>query len=220
MPPQTQPVYVTLPFTVEPLPTHYARRADAYAFVRPVLDETFGAATVATLHRLTADGPVAQDLASELTFMERLSRGAAEVSRSEIGLPPSGTGPEVEANREVFRTLGGHVPHRPRPRDRRADDGARLLRPRAPEDEGVGLPRLDAAVRCRRASRSQPKIVATKKTAPFPEWNGDVYFNVPSGVVFSPVVAEVYVTEILDRQEMRKRCDEGKTRSAILASLR
>ena len=43
---------------VELLPTMYLRRAQSYRFVRQVLEETFGKADVATMHRLTATGPV------------------------------------------------------------------------------------------------------------------------------------------------------------------
>jgi hypothetical protein len=64
-----------------------------------------------------------------------------------------------------------------------------------------------------------PRRVATKQATEAPHWDGHVVFHV-RGVIYSPVVAEVYVTELLDREQMRRRCDEGKTRSAILASLR
>ena len=50
--------------------------------------------------------------------------------------------------------------------------------------------------------------------------NGQVDFSLPGVTTRSPVVAEVYVTEVLDRQEMHKRWDEGKTRSAILRGLK
>ena len=65
-----------------------------------------------------------------------------------------------------------------------------------------------------------PRVVATRKLAELPRWNGQVEFWVSGGTIYSPVVAEVYVTELLDREQMRRRCDDGKTRSAILASLR
>jgi hypothetical protein len=35
-----------------------------------------------------------------------------------------------------------------------------------------------------------------------------------------PVTAEIYVSAILDRAELRKHCDTHRTRSAILANLR
>ena len=34
-----------------------------------------------------------------------------------------------------------------------------------------------------------------------------------------PVLAEVYVTRLLDRDEFRRHCDRHKTRDAILANL-
>jgi hypothetical protein len=35
-----------------------------------------------------------------------------------------------------------------------------------------------------------------------------------------PVTAEVYVSQLLDRDEFRRHCDRFKTRDAILANLR
>jgi len=35
-----------------------------------------------------------------------------------------------------------------------------------------------------------------------------------------PVLAEVYVSRLLDRDEFRRHCDRFKTREAILANLR
>ena len=208
-----------LPLTVEPLPTHYARRAEAYAFVRSVLDDTFGPATVATLRRETANGPVPDDLAQELTFLERLFRGAAEVSRAEVGAPDAGRGPEAEADRALFRRWVGSMSTDP---DLTQD--ARMMVP-VFYDVGrqktkvwvfLGWTRqtLDAGV------ATPPRVLSTRRLAEVPTWDGHVQFTVSGGAIYAPVVAEVYVTELLDRKEVRRRCDEGKTRSAILASLR
>ena len=212
-------VHVPLPFTVEPLPTHYARRADAYAFVRSVLEETFGGPSLATLHRRTIDGPVAVDLATELTFMEALFRGAAEVSRSELGVPEGGTGSDVEAGREAFRRFARALPTDP---DLTTD--ARMMVP-VFHDLGRDQTKVWVFLGWTRQTLSAeiavpPRRVATKQLTELPHWDGHVVFHVQGGVIYSPVVAEVYVTELLDREQMRRRCDEGKSRSAILASLR
>jgi hypothetical protein len=217
--PAKSPISVELPFTVEPLPTHYARRADAYAFVRTVLEQTFGPASVAALHRLTADGPVSSDLATELTFMETLFRGAAEVSRAEIGAPAGGKGPEVEAARSMFRWWTGTYGFDP---DLAAD--ARMMVPvffdaeRQQTKVWVFLGWTRQALRT--SVLKQPRVLKAEKLTELPTWDGQVNFYVPGTALYAPVVAEIYVTRILDRTEMRRRCDERKTRSAILASLR
>lgn len=84
-----EPIVVLPDLTVEPLPTHYLRRAQAYAFVRTVLVDAFGPDALASLHRLTANGPVAASLEAELAQMESLFRGAFAVSCRELGLPPA-----------------------------------------------------------------------------------------------------------------------------------
>ena len=45
-------------------------------------------------------------------------------------------------------------------------------------------------------------------------------FHDASYSIAYPVMAEVYVTKILDRNEFRAHCDTYKTRSAILANLK
>ena len=216
---QKSPISVALPFTVEPLPTHYARRADAYAFVRSVLEETFGADRVKTLRRLRADGPVEIDLATESEFMEKLFRGAAETSRAEIGAPDTGTSGEAEADRVLFHGWATGLASDP---DLATD--ARMMVP-VFYDVGRSMAKVWVFLGWTQQTlvagvATPPRVLATKKLAELPNWNGQVYFTVSGRMIYSPVVAEVYVTEILDRVAFRRHCDAEKTRSAILSSLR
>lgn len=48
----------------------------------------------------------------------------------------------------------------------------------------------------------------------------NVSFYAESPTLLYPVMAEVYVSKILDRDEFRRHCDQYKTRSAILANLK
>ena len=216
--PSTRPLLVPLELTLEPLPTHYARRAEAYAFVRGVLLEAFGAEGLARLHRLTLDGPVLLDLATELGMLELLFRGAAEVARRELGFAPS----QAEADRAAvgaFRTWA--LTYRMDP-DIATD--ARMMVPVAHDlvtDRtkvwvflGWTRQRLDVTVRRSPALRSK----TTLKPAPW--WNGEVQFTIPQGELLSPVMAEADVKRVLDRDEFRRHCDRHRTRSAILAALR
>lgn len=217
--PPSRPAYVALPFTVEPLPTHYDRRAEAYAFVRGVLEETFGAPRVAPLHRRTAEGSVALDLATEAAFMEALYRGAADVARAEIGAADPASGPAAQTARETFgRWAASHTSDPDLAVDARMmvpvfyDE----LRRRTKVWVFLGWTRetLYAAV------VKPPRVLSTTKHADMPDWNGQVDFHLPAATVYAPVVAEVYVSELLDRTQMRARCDEHRTRGAILSSLR
>jgi hypothetical protein len=48
----------------------------------------------------------------------------------------------------------------------------------------------------------------------------NVNFHSESQTLVYPVMAEVYVSKILDREEFRRHCDRYKTRAAILANLK
>jgi hypothetical protein len=83
--------------SLEPVATYYLRRAQAYAFVRTVLEEAFEAGDLQGMHRLTADGPVEPDLDAELSFMERLFLGACVTVMRELGIDPGATDRETVA---------------------------------------------------------------------------------------------------------------------------
>ena len=48
----------------------------------------------------------------------------------------------------------------------------------------------------------------------------DLHFGANCPRLAYPVMAEVYVNEILDREQFRRHCDTYKTQSAILANLK
>jgi hypothetical protein len=48
----------------------------------------------------------------------------------------------------------------------------------------------------------------------------ELSFGSETHTLLSPVTAEVYVTELLNREEFRAHCDRLRTRSAILSGLR
>jgi hypothetical protein len=70
------------------LPTFYLRRAQAYRFVRGVLEQTFGVEALRQMHRQTAEGPVAPDLAAELAQMQALFFGAYATTCRQLGMTP------------------------------------------------------------------------------------------------------------------------------------
>src|SRR5262249_42538917 len=80
-------IYVEPALTVEPLATHYFRRAEAYRFVRRVLEDTFRGA-LSSARRLTPRTPSKVPLDEELHFMEALFRGACATACRELGEMP------------------------------------------------------------------------------------------------------------------------------------
>lgn len=210
--------------SVEPQVTHYRRRADAYAFVRRVIEANVGEGALRHMHRLTADGPVSIDLDTELRFMENLFRGAAQVASREIGLSDTGDAAASRAaiaTYEAWRTFRENDPDLARdarmmvPIFRDADRGMTKVwvflgwtdRPlhvtyaRTPEVVACAPEGPDAA---RTHGGGQPEIV----------WAGQFER------IACPVMAEVYVTRLLDRDAFRAHCDRYQTKDAILAHLR
>jgi len=85
--PEREPVVRINPqLTIEPLPTYYLRRALGYSQVRATLASTFGESALGSLHRLTPDGPVDEDVDRELAFMESLWFGAYLIACRELGM--------------------------------------------------------------------------------------------------------------------------------------
>ena len=85
-------VFVPLELSGEPLPTYYLRRAESYAFVRTVLEETFGREAIKQMHRLNPDDPVDKTLDEELRRMESLFRGAYTTVGRQLGMAvPAGS---------------------------------------------------------------------------------------------------------------------------------
>lgn len=212
-------IWVPLNLTVEPLATHYARRADAYAFVGEVLVKHFGREGLAPLRRLTAEGPVPTPLSDELTAMERLFRGAAETARAEIASPDASAAADAASDRERFASFRANLASDP--------DLAKDVRMMVPVFFDVERNRtkvwaflgwteqwLDVAY------ATAPRVVSKASTTGASVEHVQVRFAGQSARVLSPVVAEVYVNRLLDRAEFRAHCDRWKTRSAILANLR
>ena len=216
-PPPTIPVGTGL--TVEPLATHYRRRADAYRFVRTVLEEAFGEGALSSLRRLTIDGPVGVDLDTELDLMTRLFDGAAETALDEIGSEHADRTARGEAARAVFATWRALAASDP--------DVVQDCRMMVPVfyDLGRGKTKVWVFLGWQTlpltiSYRTPPEVLAWERLPGGGDQKPELRFLGQGQEIAYPVVAEVYVTELLDRREFRARCDRLGTRSAILASLR
>jgi hypothetical protein len=212
-------IHVSPDLSVEPLAELYRRREACYRYVRGVLEEAFGPATLRELHRLSPDGPVEQDLAAELTAMERLFEGAYRVACREIGHPDGAhaEGDEVVSFLDWAKGL-----------ERDADlgrDGRMMVpvfhdvgRERTKVWAFLGWDRTLLQVRY----EAHPAVISCELNAPprRPAAPPRVEFHGEWCEAATPVFAEVYVERLLDRDEFRRHCDRHKTRDAILASLR
>lgn len=223
-----QPIHVRPALTVEPLPSLFARRAASYRFVRSVLEDAFGAEALAGLHRLTQEGPCGPPLADELMFIEKLFDGAAAAARRELGLE---AGPDEDkgtrqfaewranlaADLDVSRDCRMMVPVFFDLQRRKTKVWAFLGWRMVPVDVGYATEPGVLGVGQERPPAPEPadrQPEPQEVEPPSIEFSGDRYeFAVP-------VLAEVYVTRLLDRDEFRRHCDRYRTRDAILASLR
>jgi hypothetical protein len=236
--PAVLPFYVRPDLTVEPLPSLYARRADGYRYVRTVLGEAFGEGALGRMHRLTPEGPAAPSLAEELAGMEGLFSGASATACRELGRDPFyGDGESagrfsswragLRADPDVSRDARLMTPVYYDVQRRKTKVWALLgwrrvpvevdfkKKPRVLAVEPAKPPESEATDRLS-VLRSKFRKVPEKPqaTPPVVKFRGDRY------QLAVPEMAEVYVEQLLDRDEFRRHCDRLKTRPAILANLR
>jgi hypothetical protein len=215
--------YVGPELSVEPLATLYQRRAQAYRFIRGVLEETFGAEALQKMHRLTAAGEIATTLDEELREIEHLFHGASVTVNRQLGLAanePAEAGVDPDAAAARFLKWSANLDHDP-------DIGqdARMMVPvffdqqRGKTKVWVVLGWTGRQV-CASFDR-QPAVQAFKADGTeLQRGSYDLHFTANCQRLAYPVMAEVYVNEILDRDQFRRHCDTYQTQSAILANLK
>jgi hypothetical protein len=220
---EREKVYIQPNPHVEILPTMYLRRAQSYAYVRGVLEDTFGKEHVPQLHRQSAAGPVSMNLADELASMERLFAGAHIVACRDLGLAEdaasAAAGEPDESARHFLRWLASI---------RSDGDVARDARMMVPVFYDV--PRRKTKVWVVLGWTSSPAVYgyaqqpAATVTGPdgkpaAGEEAPELIFNDSWRSLASPVFAEVYVSRLLNRDEFRQHCDAYATQAAILNNL-
>jgi hypothetical protein len=217
--PTQRPLWIHPGLTVEPLPTAYARRAASYRFVRTVLEEEFGAGTLANLHRLRPEGTLAAALAEELAWIEELFAGAAATASMELGMGlPDGGAAAAHCCSEWRTNLRSDA------------DVSRDVRMMVPVFDDVQRKKTKvwAFLGWRTTTveveyRVQPIVLTVEplnKPKQPPGQLPPVLFSGDCYELAVPVLAEVYVERLLDRTEFQRHCDRFRTRKAILANLR
>lgn len=214
---------VTPALAVEPLATIYLRRALAYRFIRGVLEEAFGVEALKKLHRLTAAGEVETSLSDELHTLESLFHGAYLTANRQLGLEsntPVPTGTDAKADIAWFLKWSANLDH-----DVDIGQDARMMVPvffdvqRRKTKVWVVLGWMSRQVCISFAT--PPRVqVFDKAGAKLEVGEYDLHFEADCEPLAYPVMAEVYVDEILDRGQFRRHCDTYKTEKAILANLK
>ena len=147
--------------------------------------------------------------------MEKLFKGAAATASQELGISLPADADTTTRSFAAWRaTLG---------RDKDVASDARMMVPVFYDEERdktkvwvfLGWQTTDVDVEY----RVEPNVVAVESsqgTADPPA----VFFAEDHCKFAVPVLAEVYVSRLLDRDEFRKHCDRHRTRDAILKNLR
>ena len=210
--------------TLEPLPTFYLRRARSYNFVHSVLTDMLGKNNLAKIHRLTAQGPLEKDLSLELKEMEALFFGAALIASNETGCAlqitnRDGSGNGVKEDIEFARHWMNHLFDDP--------DVSRDNRMMVPVF--YDLQRKMTKVWVVLGYEAKSLNVGFKSTPQITVFDGNrkkidesklnVHYNRQVSSLWNPVFAEIYVRNVLARDEFRKLCDRYATRSEILNAL-
>jgi len=217
-------IHISPELSAEPLATFYRRRAISYRFIRTVLEKTFGAESIGQMRRLTAAGPVKQDLASELEEMEAVFYGAYVTVCRQLGMPlerSSSAGTSAGADSDAARFLAW--------RDRLSSDpdigqDVRMMVPvfydvlREKTKVWVFLGWQPQQVKISFAKRPTT-VVLDPAGKPVTDDRVVLHYDSTHHTLAYPVTAEVYVNKILNREEFRRHCDTYKTRSAILDNL-
>jgi hypothetical protein len=183
-----------------------------------VLEEAFGADALEGMHRLTPTGMSTAGFVEELADVEELFAGAAATAMQELGMELPGGGVAAARRFSAWRAKMTS--------DADAGRDARMLIPVFYDVQRrkikvwalLGWRTVAVDVKYGRP----PDVVAIEPLTPAEEPPGDpppVLFSGPRYDLAVPVMAEVYVSRLLDRDEFRRHCDCFKTRDAILRNL-
>ncbi len=218
---EREKVFISPNPSVEILPTMYLRRAQSYAYVRQVLEQSFGKENLAAIHRLTAAGPVAMDLADELESMERLFAGAHVVACRQLGLAgDAAAAADADAAGIHFLRWVASLASDP--------DLARDSRMMVPVFFDQQRQKTKVWVMLGWTSTSASYSYAQQPTATVTDPDGkpaagdeapELIYHGTWRQLATPVFAEVYVTKLLNRDEFHRHCDTYQTQAAILGNL-
>ena len=227
---QARPIQSTLPpvyprLRVEPNPSYYLRTARSYAFVADLLEATFGAKALETLHARRAEGPRPLSLGDEVRSMRDLFLGFALLSSEDIGHPLDLTAPEdarrVAAEAAATVWLNQVTADPTSDPDLAADTRVAIPIGVDPATNkvrlwatiGVALTPLDA----RYARPPQIRPAAGGDWRPVRPADTKAIIQFIAVDEFAEI--ELDAGRVLNRDELRTLCDTHKTRDAIRQAL-
>jgi hypothetical protein len=190
--------------SVEPMLTYYQRRAAGYDFVRGVLESSFGCEGLRSMRRITASGAADATLGEELMQAASLFRGAAAVAAEELGMARA-----EESTAGQFRSWA------------KAPDPelAADIRTMVPVfyDRERNKTKVWAVLGW--STRNLEVEFATPPAAHVLQGHVRLDFVPETHPIAYPVLAETYVSRLMDGDEFRAHCDQYRTRSEILRHL-
>jgi hypothetical protein len=190
--------------SVEPMLTYYQRRAAGYDFVRGVLESSFGGEGLRSMRRITAAGASEATLGDELMQAASLFRGAAAVAAEEIGMARA-----EESTARQFRSWA------------KAPDPelAADIRTMVPvfHDRERNKTKVWAVLGW--STRNLEVEFATPPAARVLQGDVRLDFVPETRPIAYPVLAETYVSRLMDGDEFRAHCDQYRTRAEILRHL-
>lgn len=208
--------------TMEPLFTYYQRRAESYAYIRQLIEDTFGRKALKQIFRLTPDGHATIPLYEELRWIESLFYGACRCTATEIGMALTREIP----NRNQRQTTGDVRTMREwkssLKKDPDLDRDLRMMVPLYYDLQRkktkvwvmLGFTRKPLSI----TFKNNPTVTVTDRQGK-PVKTRIKYKSELKKLIY-PVSAEIYVGKILNRREFRELCDKYRTGTKILDRLR
>jgi hypothetical protein len=184
--------------------SYYQRRAAGYDFVRGVLESSFGRDGLRAMRRITTAGLADASLDDELMETAAVFRGAAAVAAEELGLARA-----EEQTARHFRAWA-------RTRDAEPAGDIRTMVP-VFYDRERGKTKVWAVLGW--SARDLEVDFATAPAARVLQGHVRLDFVPEKHPIAYPVLAETWVSRMMDGDEFRAHCDQFQTRSEILRHL-
>jgi hypothetical protein len=215
-------VHVRPRLRVEPNPSYFVRTARSYAFLYDFLTATLGKETLEQLTGLTADGDRGIDLRTELAQQRDLFFGLYLVSCDDIGLAPTMLPEEVADTDSAYEQAIAWLERLSADRDLTADTRVAVPIYVDPQQGtmrlwctiGVRLTQLDASY-----ARS-PRIKPAEGAGEWAEVQRHK-LRPAEHLIAVDEFAEVEIPSLSppNRDELRKLCDEHRTKEKIVEAL-
>ncbi len=221
MPPMPSPVIVRPRLRVEPCPSYYVRTARAYAFLLNFLEASIGKEGLQTLHGLRENGKREGGLHTELLGQRDLFYGLYLVSCEDLGMKPALLSGESIDVQGCYGRAKGWL-------EKFLDDPDLACDTRVSVPIFHDLDRKATMLWATLGVRLSPFEVSYVHPPHLKMKEGEwqpaerSQLGGASYLICVDEFAEVEVPgiRVLTREELRRICDRGKTKAAILALLR